>query len=333
MSTLGTIPTLLDWSKMLGPDNRISVFIEMLAQMNGIQKVMPFMQGNLPTGHRTIVQTTLPTVSWRAINGFVSGSKGTTAQADFQTGMLEGFLEVDEELLDLNGDRAQFKTNQSRMFLEAIRQEVAQTSIYGNEATAQEEFTGLQAYYNAISGGISASNIINGAGSGSVNASIYLVHFSEDGITGVVPKGSSAGISVRDLGPQLIQSGTTMGSGRMVADVTQFKLKAGLVVADWRQGVRICNIDTDNLASGSSDADIIELMIKATHRIFAPGKGKGYWFVNRTIKQYLDLQAYRGVKAGGGITYATVDGQEVMMFRGRQVVVEDALLDTEATVS
>lgn len=333
MSTLGSnLLTLADWAKMLGPDGRMSKIIMMLAQKTGIQQVLPFMEGNLPTGHRAVVQTTLPSVTWRSLNGFVSGSKGVTAQTDFQCGNLEGFLEVDKALAKLNGDSNAFRAQQLEMFMEAIRQELSQTAIYGNEGANPEEFTGLAQYYNSTTG-VSAENLISAGGSGSDNSSIYRVQFSGDGIYGIVPKGSMAGIEHNDLKEQLIQNATGAGTGRMVALVDQLIMQAGLVVADWRQGARICNIDISNLVAESSNADLIKLMIKADHAIFDPQKGKGYWFMNRTCFQFLDIQAYAGVKAGGGITYENVDGRRVPMFRNVPVVVDDQLLETEATVS
>ena len=85
MATLATLAlTLADWANRLDPDGNIPEIVELLSQTNEILQDAVFMEGNLPTGHRVVVRTGLPTVYWRALNAGVPTSKSTTkaAQAD-----------------------------------------------------------------------------------------------------------------------------------------------------------------------------------------------------------------------------------------------------------
>ena len=79
MATLGSNAlTLADWAKRLDPDGKVPKIVELLSQTNEILADMLFVEGNLPTGHRTTVRTGLPTVAWRLLNQGVQPSKSTT---------------------------------------------------------------------------------------------------------------------------------------------------------------------------------------------------------------------------------------------------------------
>jgi len=94
MATLaGNALTLVDFAKRLDPDGKTPMIAELLAQNNEVLTDMLFMEGNLPTGHRTTVRTGLPDVYWRLINAGVQPSKSTTAQIDEGIGMLEAYSE------------------------------------------------------------------------------------------------------------------------------------------------------------------------------------------------------------------------------------------------
>jgi hypothetical protein len=109
--------------------------------------------------------------------------------------------------------------------------------------------------------------------------------------------------------------------------------KCGLALKDWRFAVRIANIDISNLVAKSSAADLIELMIKAVHRIPSMGMGKPVFYMNRSVFQMLDIQRRDDVISGGGLTYQQVDGVAQPSFRGIPVRVCDALTEAEAVVS
>lgn len=325
------VPTLIDVAKRLDPDGKIADIAEMLSQTNQILLDMPWLEGNLPTGHRTTVRTGLPSVAWRLMNGGVAPSKSTTAQIDEQCGMLEAYSEVDVELAKLNGNDSAFRLSEANAFLEAMNQEMAQTLFYGNSGSAPEEFTGLAARYSSLSAN-NAQNIVTGGGSGSDNTSVWLLNWGKNTVHGIYPKGSKAGLSHKDLGEVTVENANGIGGSRMQAYRDHWQWKCGIALRDWRYAVRIANIDVSNLVAESSAADLIKLMIKAIHRIPAMGLGRPVFYMNRTAYQMLDIQAQS--KA----TYTLQTGNDaagnpMISFRGIPIRMCDQILETEATVS
>lgn len=332
MSALGgSALTLMDFAKRLDPNGSVPTIVELLSQTNEMLADMLFLEGNLPTGHRTTVRTGLPTVAWRLLNQGVATSKSTTAQIDEQCGMLEAWCEVDKDLAMLNGNTAAFRLSEAQAFIEAMNQEMQQTVIYGNAGLAAEEFTGLAVRYSD-STAANGQNIIKAGGAGSDNASIYLCVWGANTVHGIFPKGSKAGLIHEDLGLVTVEASTGLGGQRLRAYQDHWQWKCGIALRDWRYVVRIANIDISNLVAKSSAADLIDNMIKAIHRIPNIGMGKPVFYMNRTCAQMLDIQRRDDV-AGACLDYSVVDGKQIASFRGIPIRVVDQLLETEATVS
>ncbi len=332
MSTLNAnVLTLADWAKRQDPDGKVARIIEMLAQTNELLDDMAFMEGNLPTGHRTTMRTGLPTVAWRLINKGIQPSKSKTAQSDEQCGMLEAFSEVDVDLAKLNGDVGAFRLSEAQAFIEAMNQEMAATVIYGNSSASPEEFTGLAIRYSSLSAA-NAQNIVDAGGTGSDNSSIYLIGWGEQTCVGIFPKGSQAGIFHEDLGIETVENAGGVQGAKMRAYREHFQWKCGIALKDWRYVVRICNIDISNLVANTSAADLQELMIKAIHRIPHPKMAKLVFYMNRTCFEFLDLQRRADVIAGGQLSYDVVDGKRIPLFRGIPIKIVDALTQAEARV-
>lgn len=333
MAVLSTAAlTIAEWAKRLDPDGKVPVIVELLSQTNEILLDMRWIEGNLPTGHRTTVRTGLPTVAWRLLNQGVTPSKSTTAQIDEQAGILEAWSEVDVDLAKLNGNVQAFRLSEGRAFIEAMNQEMAGTLFYGNGGLAAEEFTGLAPRYSSLSAQ-SGQNIINGNGSGSDNSSIWLVVWGDQTCMGIFPKGSKAGLDHADYGEVTVELTAGIAGSRMRAYQERWQWKAGIALKDWRFVSRFANIDVSDLVAKVNAADLIEGMIKMIHRIPSLSMGKPAFYMNRTLFQMLDIQRRDDVIAGGGITYENVDGMMRPTFRGIPIAKCDALLETEATVA
>lgn len=333
MSTLGSnCLTLIDWAKRLDPDGKTPAIVELLMQRNEVLDDMKWMEGNLPTGHRTTVRTGLPTVAWRLLNQGVQPSKSTTAQIDEACGMLEAWSEVDKDLADLNGNTNAFRLSESSAFIEAMNQEMSSTLFYGNSATAPEEFTGLAARYSSLSAA-NAQNIVDGGGSGSDNSSIWLITWGPQSIFGIFPKGSKAGLQHTDKGVVTVETSAGIAGTRMEAYQDKWQWKCGVALRDWRYTVRCPNVDISNLVAKSSAADLTDKMIKMMHRVPNLKAGSAAFYMNRTVFQELDIQRRDDVQTGGGLTFQNVDGQLNYSFRGIPVRICDSLLETESRVT
>lgn len=329
MATLdATNPTLLDVAKRLDPNGKVDMVVELLNQMNPVLEDMSWVEGNLDVGHRSTVRTGLPAPTWRKLYGGVQPAKSTTAQITDSCGMLEAYAEIDKALADLNGNAAAFRLSEDRAFIEGMAQEHASTLFYGNETTEPEAFTGLTPRFN-LSTAQNADNVVNAAGAGSDNTSIWLCVWGPNTGFGIYPKGSKAGIQVTDKGQVTLENATsaTAGSGRMEAYRTHYRWDAGLVIRDWRYFVRIANIDISELNTIANTKNLINWMVQATERIPSFGTGRAAFYMNRTIREKLRLGILERVSSN--LTWETVAGKRVMMFDDIPVRRCDALLNTE----
>ena len=332
MATIGTKNNLLDIAKRLDPDGKIAKIVELLSQTNGIVEDIPFKEANEMTSHLTTVRTGLPTVYWRLLNAGVQPSKSTTAQIKEGIGMLEAWAVCDVKLAELSGNEKAYRLSEATAFLEAMNQEAAQTIFYGNSGLAPEEFNGLSVRYSSTSAA-NGQNIILGGGNGADNTSVWLVCWGPQTVHGLFPKGSAAGLQHKDLGEVTVETTAGVAGSRMRAFQDHFQWKMGVSVKDWRYAVRIPNIDVSNLVGKSSAADLIELMIKAMHRIPNMSMGKCAFYMNRSVKQMLDIQRRDDVISGGGLVYNEVDGKLIPSFRGVPIRTCDSLTELESLVS
>ncbi len=321
--------TLADWATRVDPEGKIPVIIEMLAQKNEVIPDMHWEQGNLPTGHRVIQRTGLPTVMARSLNQGITPSKSTTTPVDEATAMLEGFLEIDKDIVELNGEEAAFRMSEADAFIEGMNQGFANMFCYGDPTTAPAVFRGLAPRYN-LSTGYSGTNVLKGGGSGSVNTSVWLVCWGPNSVFGIFPKGSQAGLQHRDLGLQVVENVAGIGGARMLAYREHWQWKCGLAVADWRYIVRICNIDT-TITSNNIAADLISLMSRAIDRLPSLTAGRCAFYMNRTIFSILKIQAL--AKSNYALSVEEGLTQIEYKFLGIPIRKVDQILNTEATIS
>lgn len=294
MATLSTGQlTLADYAKRLSPDGKIDPIAELLSQQNEILEDIVWKEANQPTSHVSTVRTGLPAVYWRQYNAGVPSSKSTTAQVTEPCAMMEARSHIDAKLLQLNGNSAAFRLSEESPFLEAMNQELTGKIFNGNVGTDLKTFSGLATRYSSTTAG-NGGNVILGGGSGSDNASMYLVVWGEQTVFMPFPKGSRAGLQNRDLGEESVQdaSGNWYQASRSL-----FQWDAGLVVKDWRYVVRIPNIDISDWVgvtgtqASTASTNLIKLMMRAIARIPNLNMGRAAFYCNRSIKEGLMIQA------------------------------------------
>ena len=332
MATLSvTNPTLADLAKVTDPDGSIADVVEILNATNEILMDMTFLEGNLTTGHRTSIRSGLPTPTWRKLYGGVQPTKSRAVQVTDNTGMMEDYSEVDKALVDMAGNPAAFRLQEDRPHIEGMNQEFASTLFYGDESTAPEEFTGLSARYNSLSAE-NGDNIIAGGGSGSDNASIWLICWGPNTCHGIIPKGSKAGVQQRDLGEVTLENADG-ANGRMQAFRTHYRWDVGLSVRDWRYAVRIANIDRSALLpTAASGADLNDLMHQAWTEVPNTSMGRCAWYMDKSILSMLRRQTSSAVSSSP-LTTDIVGGTMQTSWGGIPIRRCDALRGNEATVS
>lgn len=336
--------TLLDLAKAMDPNGKIAAVAELLNQTNEILYDMPWMEGNMPTGHKAGVRTGLPTAIWRQLYQGVPASKSVRAQVEDACGMLETRAEVDKDAADFNGNTGAFRLSEGRAFIEGLNQTMAQSLFYGNTAINPERIMGFAPRFSTISGAVNGQNVISAGGAGADNTSVWLVVWGENTVTGIYPKGSKAGLVHEDLG---VIDAFDSNNNRFRAYADRWQWKCGLHVADWRYVVRIANIDVSDLVAqtgtqaSTAATAIIRLMIRAMARIPMMGMGTPVFYATRTVKEMLAVAALDKSNAAlaimpaanqfGAIAPGSV--QKQVEFFGVPVRTCDQILTTETVVA
>lgn len=329
-----TVPTLLDLKERMDPNDKIAAVIEILAQQNEIIQDIPFMEGNLTTGHMTTIRTGIPTPTWRKINQGVTPSKSTTAQVQYNTGMMEQYAEVDKKLADLNGNTSAFRLSEDRAFIEGMNQEFASTLFYGNETTEPEAFTGLSPYFNDLTAE-SADNMISGGGSSGQTdcGSIWLIVWGENTAHGLYPKGSVAGLQMEDLGEQTLETTAGVSGARSQIYRTHYMWNCGLAIRDWRFAVRIHSIDKSTLIkAATSGADLPDLMFQALNLPPSLNMGRPVFYMARDMRTMLFRQT-SAATSSSTLRTENVGGTLLTTFHGVPIRRCDALAGDETSLN
>ena len=289
---------------------------------------MTVIEANGFTEHKTTVRSGLPAGTWRKLNYGVQPEKSRTVPVKDSMGMLETYAEVDKALADLNGNSAAWRLSEDRAFIEGMNQTMATTLFYGDSSADPEKFMGLAPRYNSLSAE-NSMNIVDAGGTGSDNASIWLIVWGPNTCHTIFPKGSAAGLQSRDLGERTL---TDAAGGRYQGYRTHYKWDIGAVLRDWRYVVRIANIDVSDLTkNAASGADLIDLMTQALELVSNVGMGRPAFYMPRKLRSFLRRQITNKV-AASTLTMEEIAGKKVVAFDGVPCRRTDALLLTEARV-
>ena len=331
-------PTLNDFLQALGPDDAVTDLGELLKQTNQVLEDMTFVEGNLLTGHRFSVRTGLPEPTWRRLYQGVQPTKSTRAQVTASTGMLEDYSEVDKALADLNGNTTRFRLQEDGAHVEGFNQTVARSLIYGSEDTNPEAITGIMPHFANVGTTGTAAQVIDAGGTGTDNGSILLVGWGPNTIFGIFPKGSKAGLSVKDLGEVTATAKTANGlaDGYYQAYRTHYRWDLGLVVQDYRYVVRIANIDrsllgADPTVTGYTGANLPNLMFEAMEYIPSLENCRPVFYMDRSFKTKLRQQLPNVVK-NSTLQIMEVGGKKVDSFQEIPIRRVDQMRVDEARV-
>lgn len=342
MALLATnIHTLIDVVTRQDPTGRLAAVAELLTASNPILQDMGWKEGNLTTGERTSIRTSLPSVAFRQINAGVPKSKSTVAAVDEGAAELVGQSQVDRGLAVLSGDPAAYRLSEAAPFFEAMNQAMATTLFYGNARVSPKEFTGLAPRFSSLSG-FNKDQIIDAGGTGIDNRSIWLIAWGPNTVTGIYPKGTTGGVGHMDTtaNKQVAFDGYPVGDYAKDADGNDylvyrdhFQWHCGLSVKDYRYIVRIANIDRSELTkTGATGADLQDLLIQAVERIQStemPGT-KLVFYAPRVITTFLRRQMVSQKNAF--LSWEEVGGRRITSFDGIPIRRSDALNVDEARV-
>ncbi len=285
-------PTIVDVVRASGPDGKLlTPFVDPLLKKYAMFGVLPMSECNDGTGHIISAKVARPTLAWRKINQGIDPSKSRYAQIRDTTGILEGRSEIDKDLVQINGNTAEFRLTEEQGFVDQFVEEISEGMFHANIGEDPEKFHGIAQRYNDLSD----DQVIDGEGSSGGNASIWLMGFSPQTIFGIYPKGTPGGMERQDMGLQYVDD---RDSKKFLAWVTNWKWKIGLCVRDERFAVRICNIERSALIPDlTTGADLMMLMTKALDTIETTEGVFPAFFMDRDTMSMLrrqTLHAQRG---------------------------------------
>ncbi|MBG7616471.1 hypothetical protein IWC96_14430 [Brevundimonas sp. BAL450] len=344
MATIGnTFVDLIDIYK--GEDGKgaeTSLMIEMLRAHTPILEDAVAVECNMGTKHRHKIRTGLPTSSWGRLYKGIPQSKSQYQQVDDTTGFIEGRSSIDSRELKLNPGREDaIRMREADGQMQGMSNSMGSYIFYEDTATNPDGFKGLASRYNTIGTTGASHQVIDAAGAGSDNTSIWFVTWGEAYTHLIYPSGMQAGLVREDKGEQRVNDDN--GDPYYVKEEL-FSWHNGVAVANWQRNARIANIDVSEMLAGN--VDLYSYMRKAYYRgrfdSFRRSGGadtgippvRAAIYCNADVLEALDAL---GTNAGASDNFVRlrpmeIDGQEVLTYRGIPLRLTDSLLNTEAEV-
>lgn len=330
--------SLVDDMKRRGVDGKYNIIEVLNDTSQDILTDFMWEECNDGTKHTHGIRTGLPSVSWGALYEGIPQSKSATQQVTDTTGFVEGLCQVDTRVLELASNEALLRASESRPYLESMSQELVTALFYHNPAQNARLPKGLGARFGVLSNQGAGNQIVDAGGTGSDNASIWFVEWSDHGVKALYPKGTEMGIKQEDKGEQRVTDAN--GNAYFVKEEL-VRAHCGFAVKDWRRVSRVANIDISDLIAGTVDlykflrAAYYKLHSRRVSKVRDQGATSNLvMYCNTQILEALDAL---GTNSGASDNFARlrpmeIQGKEVMSYRGIPIRETDALLNTEARV-
>lgn len=345
--TVGSGATsLVDLCKGREGNERDVQLINMMSETHNLFADIRWKVCNSGATHKATIITKLPEAHMRRLYKGFKVSKGGRAQVTEDTGMAGTACVIDYKEFELNGKNADWLTQNVRMGTDALSYKVAHELFYGDRDKNPESINGLckrmgkcngtdklKSSYNVMS----AMDISDSTKETAVKkltdlTSIYFVGHGDMGFYGLVPQGGSSVIHNNTVGLDEKHLVEDDEHNRYPAIEVQLGMDYGCCLNDFRYAARLANISVASLEQGS--ATYIDLWEKLTRMYYKINKYKGSaaWsiYVNAEIFTYLDLQAQK--KVSPTLTYQTIDGKEILSYRGIPIKEDEAIVVGEQFV-
>ena len=335
MAINGYAHTLSDLQKTLNPDGSIARVMEVLNESNPMMQDIPWEEGDLPIGTKTVIRTGLPTPSIRRINRGTAATKGSTRQIIDVCMNLEDRSCIDVELLAGKPNPEAYRMAEDDAHVEGMAQYVARQFIYGDLENDPDVFNGFTPRYNTLKdegkGSVGHQVISAGtANSQGKNGSIWFIDWGDNRVVGIYPKGTMAGIKKQDLG----ESDVNDADGKPYRAVqTLYNYKCGLAVKNVRSVVRVANIDMatiKNLTDAQQKA-LIDKFVYAKNRLWLPKNPIAY--VSNVLYSWFEFYLTNNNYIHVTSDQVTNGASPILRFNGIQLKKMDCMEDTEAAVT
>lgn len=288
--------TMMSWAQeraLRDRKNRPARIVPILKKFTPLIEDMPVFPCNAENVHDTVWEHAIPGDSWGVLNRGTPVSEGDTTTVTDTCANIAREASIDQRILAKSSNPAHTKLVRSRRYFMSIAQQQERNFFLGNRNTTPDGVHGLAPRYGTISGNPFSNQIVDGGGTGTDNASIWLVGWGEEGVHGIYPESSDeVGIkhTPRGVHPK------TDSTGRFWTEDDSYGLDTGLAVAHPCAVVRICNIDRSllNFAATGSSANLLRLLRTAYHRATAfasIGDLKWCIYMDGQVFEFLDHHA------------------------------------------
>ena len=303
-------------------NNALAPIIELLTQKNRVLEDVRFIPSTNKLTDEFTVRNKLPRGTWVSIGQGVGQGKSGTGKVVEAMGKLSVFSTPRADIVRLSGNPQQFRSQEDMAFIDGMSQQCVGTLIYGSQAAEPSQFDGLASRLNTTS----SFNVFSGGGSGSDLTSIWLANW--DPMSGVYafypPEVSDAGISMDDLGEDVIEDPANVGTEYRVFR-THFEVWWGMGIKDHRMVMRYANIETD----GTSNIFDPDTMIRMLNQMWTTANS--VFYCNRTMMAQIDIAA--ADKANVNYYSENVFGVPTMHFQGVPLKLVEQILNTESVVA
>lgn len=340
--------SLADVGRRLDPDGKVADMAELMSQCNEMVEDMPMVEANGLVSHTTTIRTALPKGTYIRYYQGVGFSKSSAAQVEFGMSLLRDYSRIDKRLARLGGNEQALREKEDVAHMEGLAQQQATSIIYGNSWTNPTQFTGWAPLFNTVSTATAqnAVNVFDCGGTGSSNASIWLIGWGETTAYGIYPKGSQGGLVFENIADRY--PGIDASNNIYEALTSLFEWQLGLVVEDWRYTVRLCNIDTTTVGLlGPTPPDLFAILSRAIVRLPTAGRMQSNitktdapnkmssnvrlkMYCDRTVRAAMDVQAIRDKNVL--LSPRDYAGAPIVNFRNIPIGVQDSMLNTEQRV-
>lgn len=296
-------PNIVDVTSRLDPDGRLADIAEVLNEELDWLRHVPFVEGNLATGHKITDRTALPSMAnaYRQFNRGVPAVKSRVGSFEEVCGMLEVESAVDADLAELSGNVDAYRASEAKPIIEAMSQEFARALFYESVLNSPEKIHGLSARYPATTGYRASDYVLTGTNAGVNCHSIWLITFDPERIFSIYPKGSKAGLTQEDLGRQRVLDAD---GNSFMALIERFQWKYGLAVRDYRYAVRM-QWDPDDSEMAADKKGLYLLLQRGLNQIKKISPHTAL-YMNRFSRERLgsqllnnSLDILKGIEVGG----------------------------------
>lgn len=308
-----------------GPARKI---LEVAQDRNAMISTMLVGMGNEVDGHTTVQRTDYIEGNFTSINEPVLSESSHTEEIRDSAGTLEVFSVIAKRIVERSANPAQTRFQEDTAAMIGMSQKMENEFFNGNKLINQKGFTGLAARYPDL---LTANNrpseqVIDAAGSGSDNTSMWLVSWDQLGTSMFFGKNYVGGLKVHDFG----KTNWTVGGGEIMAYVNHFEWNMGLSIRDYRSVARIANIDVSDLAAGT--VTLVPLMIKAWYKIpSALQTQRKAWYCATEVLEALTIEAQ--AQTNTYLTIQNFEGIPITMFFGIPIFRSDKIGVTDDAIT